>query len=163
VDSSERLARVQHLLAGLPGRYGNEHLWTLIEFAGAENPLTDVFAFLVDSGVIDVASPYGGPPQAPQDADELARCLTEVDQDAALAVLAGMTSRTLAFGVRGRYPVDKAQVVFEKLIALLGHGTRWWTNTDLGSWNPVTRHTMDALVAGVGGGVLVAVLAVDED
>lgn len=163
MDASERLARVQHLLAGLPGPYGNEHLWTLIGFADGEDPFTGVFAFLADCGVIDWASSFGGPPQAPQDAEELALWLAEVDQDAALAVLVGMTSRTLAYGVRGRYPVDKAQDVFEKLIMLLGHGTRWWTNTDLGSWNPVTRHSMDALVVGTGGGILVAVLAVDED
>lgn len=163
MDSSDRLARVQHLLAGLPGPYGNEHLWTLIELAGGDNPLTDVFAFLVGSGVIDSAGPFGDPPRAPQDVDELATCLMKVDQDTALAVLVGMTSRTLAYGVRGRYPVDKAQDVFEKLIALLGNGIRWWTNTNLGSWTPVTRHTMDAVVVGTGGGVLVAVLAVDED
>jgi len=135
----------------------------LIGFADGEDPFTGVFAFLADCGVIDWASSFGGPPQAPQDAEELALWLAEVDQDAALAVLVGMTSRTLAYGVRGRYPVDKAQDVFEKLIMLLGHGTRWWTNTDLGSWNPVTRHSMDALVVGTGGGILVAVLAVDED
>ncbi|WP_328852214.1 hypothetical protein OG994_03995 [Micromonospora globbae] len=163
MDASERLARVQHLLAGLPGPYGNAHLWTLIGFAGGEDLFTGVFAFLADCGVIDSARSFGGPPQAPQDAEELAVCLAQVDQDGALAVLVGMVSRTLAYGVRGRYPVDKAQDVFEKLITLLGYGTRWWTNTDLGSWNPATTHAMDALVAGTGGGILVAVLAVDED
>ena len=122
-----------------------------------------MFAFLADCGVIDSASSFGGPPQVPQDAEELAVCLAEVDRDAAVAMLVGMTSRTLAYDMRGRYSADKAQDVFEKLITLLGHGTRWWTNTDLGSWSPVTRHTMDALVIGTGGGILVAVLAVDED
>ncbi|MFY1593201.1 hypothetical protein [Micromonospora sp. WMMD737] len=122
-----------------------------------------MFATMADWGVIDSASAFGGPPQAPQDADELAACLAEVDREAAVAMLVGMTSRTLAYGLRGRYPVDKARDVFEKLITLLGQGTRWWTNTDRGSWSPVTRHTMDALVVGAGGGILVAVLAVDED
>ncbi|PWR14399.1 MULTISPECIES: hypothetical protein [Micromonospora] len=122
-----------------------------------------MFTFLIDCGVIDSASSFDGPPQAPQGVDQLAACLAEVDQDMALAVLVEMTTRTLAYHAQGRYPVDKAQDVFKKLITLLGHGTRWWTNTDLGSWNPVTRHTMDALVVGTGGGVLVAVLAADED
>ncbi|MER5338582.1 hypothetical protein [Micromonospora sp. NPDC002717] len=135
----------------------------MIGLAGGEDPFAGVFAFLADCGVIDSASSFGGSPQAPQNAEELAVCLAEVDQDAALAVLRGMTSRTLAYGVRGRYPVDKAQDVFEKLITLLGHGTRWWTNTDLGWWRPVIRHTMDALIVGTGGGVLVVVLAADED
>lgn len=163
MDSSERLTRIERLLAGLPGSYGNGHLWAWIRFADGEDPFAYVFTFLSDCGVIDSASSFGGPGQACQDGEELAACLTEVDQDAVFAVLVGMVSRTLAYGVRGRYPVDKAQDVFENLITLLGHGTRWWTNTDLGSWNPVTRHTMDALVVGAGGGVLVVILAADED
>ncbi|MFI7517041.1 hypothetical protein ACIBVK_26465 [Micromonospora echinofusca] len=163
MDFSERLARLQHLLAGLPGPYGNEHLWTFIRLAGSENPSTDVFAFLIDCGVIDSASSLGNPRQAPQSVDELTACLAEVNQDMALAVLLGVTTRTLAYRAQGRYPVYKAQDVFKKLITLLGHGTRWWTNTDLSSWKPVTRHTMDALVVGTGDGVLVAVLAADED
>lgn len=163
MDASERLARIAHLLAGLPGSYGNGHVWTSTGFAGGEDPFAGVFAFLADCGVIDPAGSSGGPPQAPQDAEELAMCLGEVDQDAALAVLVGTTSRTLAYGMRGRYPADRAQDVFGQLTALLGPGSRWWTNTDLGSWTPVTRNTMDALVVGTGGGVLVVVLAADED
>ena len=163
MDSSERLTRIERLLAGLPGPYGNGHLWAWTRFADGEDPFPFVFAFLSDGGVIDSASSFGGPARAPQDGEELAACLTEVDQDTAFAVLVGMVSRTLAYGVRGRYRVDKAQEVFGKLITLLGHGTRWWTNTDRDSWNPVTRHTMDALVVGTGGGVLVVVLAADED
>jgi hypothetical protein len=163
LDASERLARIQHLLAGLPGPYGNEPLWTLTGFAGAEDPFTGVFAFLAHCGVIDSASSSGGPLQAPQDVEELAVRLEEVDQEVAFAVLVGMTSRTLAYRVPGRYPVDKARDVFDKLTTLLGHGARWWTNTDLTSWNAVTLHTIDALVVCTGGGTLVAVLAVDED
>lgn len=123
LDSAERLARVRHLLAGLPGPYGNEHLWTLIGFASGENPFTNVFAFLNACDVIDPASSFGGAPQAPQDAEELAARMAEVNQDAAFAVLVGMTSRTLAYRVRGRYPVHNAEAVYEKLIMLLGHGT----------------------------------------
>lgn len=163
MDSAERLARVRQLLAGLPGPYGNGHLWTFIGFVAGEGPFTDVFAFLIDCGVITSAGPSGGPPQAPRDVEELAVRLREVDPDAALAVLVGMTSCTLAYRMPGRYPVDRAQKLFEMLVTLLGHGTRWWTNTDLGSWKPVTRHPMDTLVVGTGGGVLVAVLAADED
>ncbi|MEV0430557.1 hypothetical protein [Micromonospora sp. NPDC050495] len=81
MDASERLATAQHLLAGPPGTYGNAHLWTLIGFAGGEDPFTRVFAFLADCGVIDSASSFGGPPQAPQHAEELAVCLAEVDQE----------------------------------------------------------------------------------
>lgn len=77
----------------------------------------------------------------------------------ALTVLVGVASQTLAYRVPAPYPSARARDVFGKLAELLGHGTRWWTNTDLSSWNPVTRHSMDALVIGAGGGLLLAVLA----
>jgi hypothetical protein len=103
------------------------------------------------------------PVQAPQDVPQLHDRLSELDQDAALAVLVETSSQTLAYRMKGRYSEGKAQEVFGRLADLLGHQTRWWSNTDLTGWDPVTRHTMDALVIGTGGGVVVAVLAVDED
>jgi hypothetical protein len=48
-------------------------------------------------------------------------------------------------------------------VSLLGPDVRWGTHTDLSQRRPVTGSTMDALVALVGGGVLVAVLVTDED
>lgn len=65
--------------------------------------------------------------------------------------------------MRGRYEEAKARQVFEAMVRLLGPGTRWWANTDLMAWNPVTRHTFDALVVGAGNGIIVMVLAFDED
>ncbi|MGS2619451.1 hypothetical protein ACVCAH_33810 [Micromonospora sp. LZ34] len=163
MDSAERLARIRQLLAGLPGPYGNGHLWTLIRFADTEDPFPTAFAFLTDCDVIGSGSTYATASQAPQDAAELSARMDEVDQNAAVTVLVGMTARTLAYGTPGRYPSKQAQDLFRTLITLQGHGTRWWTNTDLGAWNPVTRHGIDALVIGTGGGVVVAVLATDED
>jgi hypothetical protein len=139
-------------------------------FCNDDAPFAEVHVFLAECGVIDSASSSGRAPQAPQDAKELAGAMEEVDGDAAISVLVAMTSYTLAYGVPGRYTVDKAQLVFERLADLLGYGTRWWTNTDLSSgirssvsWNPVTRHGIDAIVVGIGGGVMVVVLAADED
>jgi hypothetical protein len=69
----------------------------------------------------------------------------------------------------GRYDDDKAVDVVQTLAGLLGHGTRWWVNGEpLGShgvrgWNPVTRCTFDAAIVGAGNGVVVTLLAVDED
>ncbi|MFG3422943.1 hypothetical protein [Micromonospora sp. NPDC048063] len=163
MDSAERLVRLRRLLAGLPGPYGNGRLWTLVRSSDAEDPFPAAFAFLTEAAVIGSGSPYGTASQAPQDAAELSARMGEVDQDAASAVLVGMTARTLAYRTRGRYPIGQARDVFQKTISLLGHGTHWWTNTDLEAWNPVSRHVMDALVIAAGGGVLVAVLAADED
>src|SRR5262245_39819882 len=53
LDASERLARIQHLLAGLPGPYGNEHLWAFIAYSDHDDPFADVYAFIAGSGVVD--------------------------------------------------------------------------------------------------------------
>ncbi|MDO3704045.1 hypothetical protein Q3W71_20470 [Micromonospora sp. C28SCA-DRY-2] len=163
MDSTERLVRIRQLLAGLPGPYGNGQLWTVIRHADTSDPFPDAFALLTGVGVLDAGGPNGMPPQAPQDAAQLSARMSEASQEVALAVLIGMSSRTLAYGAPGRYPEERARDVFRTLVKLLGHGTRWWTNTDLVSWDPVTRHVMDALVIGMGCGVMLAVLATDED
>lgn len=119
------MARVQHHLAGLQGPHGNEHLWTLIKFAAGGEPMADMFAFRIDRGVTDSTSSFGGPPEARQDAHELAAHLTEVDQDTARAVLVGMTLRTLAYGVRG--PLSGRQ----------GPGRRRKAHRAAGTWDPV--------------------------
>ncbi|MDG4807178.1 hypothetical protein O7634_10500 [Micromonospora sp. WMMD1120] len=163
MDATERLVRIRQLLAGLPGPYGNGQLWTVIRSTDTSDPFPDAFAFLTSVGVMDAGGPNGTPPQAPQDAAQLSVRMSEASQHVALDLLIGMTSRTLAYGARGRYPEERARDVLRALVKLLGHGTRWWTNTDLVSWEPVTRHVMDAFVIGKGGGVMVAVLATDED
>lgn len=163
MDTSQRLARVQHLLAGLPGPYGNERLWTLVDVLDGVDVFDRTFAFLQECAVLDSVSRFGRPPQGPQDAAQLHDRLSELDQEVALAVLVETTSETLAYRMKGRYSEGTTREVFDRLADLLGRQTRWWSNTDLTGWNPVTRHTMDALVIGAGGGVIVAVLAVDED
>ncbi|MFF4894010.1 hypothetical protein [Micromonospora chersina] len=163
MDSAERLTRVQHLVAGLAGPYGNERLWTMVDVLDGVDVFDRVFAFLQECAVIDAVSRSGHSAQAPQDAPQLHDRLSELDQAAALSVLVEISSETLAYRVRGRYSKVKAREVSVRLADLLGHRTRWWSNTDLTGWDPVSRHTMDALVIGAGGGVVVAVLAVDED
>jgi hypothetical protein len=55
------------------------------------------------------------------------------------------------------------------LARLFGRGARWWTNvpswtfTPARAWKPVTWHTMDAVVVGVGDGVIVTIVAFDDD
>jgi len=53
----------------------------------------------------------------------LAGVMDEVGQDTAVSALVAISSRTLAYGSRGRYTEDKAREVSEKLTHLLGHGT----------------------------------------
>ena len=114
MDASERLARIQHLLAGLPGPYGNEHLWTHIAYSDHEDPFADVHAFITDCGVVDSGGAGGRPSLAAQNAMALAGVMDEVGQDTAVSALVAISSRTLAYGSRGRYTEDKAREVSEK-------------------------------------------------
>ena len=75
----------------------------------------------------------------------------------------------MAYRMGGRYTQGNARDVTKELARLLGYGARWWTNTDLDGYpsvwqySPVTQHTMSAVVVGAGKGVIVTILAVDED
>jgi hypothetical protein len=48
--------------------------------------------------------------------------------------------------------------ILSEIARLTGPGTRWWTNTDLTTWNPVTQHTFDAMVVGAGNGLVVTLI-----
>jgi hypothetical protein len=90
--------------------------------------------------------------------------LAEVDVGGAVHRLISIASTTRAYHSRGRYDRAKATEVFGSLVRLIGHGSRWWSNTDgAGGWSPVTRHVFDAVVIGVGGGIVVTILAFDKD
>jgi hypothetical protein len=160
---SERVDRVRRLLGGVPGGYGNGYRWTLADHGDVDTMPSAVLAFLNDAGVIDRPTRSGLAPQAPQTTAELPARLSDVDGPVGRAVVVGVVPRTLAYHVAGRMSPVKARQIFDRLGVLLGRDTRWWSNTDLCGWNPTTGHTVDALVIAVGGGVLVAVLAVDDD
>lgn len=113
--------------------------------------------------------PGGFEEDVPADAGEFIAKLSETDEVKATGVLVWLMSTTMVYGERGRYEEVKARDVAKALARLLGPGTRWWTNvsswtfTPARAWNPVTQHTMDAVVVGAGGGVIVTVLAFDDD
>ncbi|MFF3518750.1 hypothetical protein [Streptomyces sp. NPDC002573] len=53
-------------------------------------------------------------------------------------------------------------------MSLLGYQSAWYTNiSDLSprarGWDPVTRHTFDGVVAGIGNGFALTLLQVGED
>jgi hypothetical protein len=159
----ERLARAQQLLAALPGPYGNGHMWTLIEPAGKDSLHIQLHEFITAS----TRRPGTGPAHrhVPADPTELAAAIRELDATRARTAFERLTSRTLAYRTPGRYPAAKAHDVFRALGGLLAPAARWFTNADraLRGWIPVTGEVMDVLFAGTGGGILVAVLATDED
>lgn len=162
LTADDRLARVTSLLAGLPGPYGNGELFVWAEHGDPGTVPAAVFHHIQDAGLLDPWSPPA-PVDVPGGPAELMTRLDSLDPDAALQSLITLATRPLAYRTHGRYDEAKATEVFTTLRRLLGHDTHWWANTDLISWNPVTRHTMDAVVVGAGGGVIVTMLVFDED
>ena len=165
-----RLPRVRELLKGLPGPLGNGELLVRISHGDANSMPSDAFALVAEAAKLPQRwEPGGFKEDAPADAAELMTKLSEVDAAKACGVLVWLMSTTMVYGGHGRYEDAKARDVARALISLLGPGARWWTNvsswtfTPARGWNPVTRHTMDGVVTGVGSGVTVVVLALDDD
>ncbi|RJL32584.1 hypothetical protein [Bailinhaonella thermotolerans] len=156
----DRLARIRALLSGLSGPHGNGELRAWANPGTAEGVPLEVFRLVRG---LDAGGGLDEPFEPPESPDDLAGRLTEIDEAGALRRLVRIASVTLAYRTPGRYDEAKAGEVFRALARLLGYGARWWTNTDLCGWDPVTRHVMDAVVVGAGGGVVVTVLAFDED
>ncbi|MFI2336800.1 hypothetical protein ACH474_25755 [Nocardia rhamnosiphila] len=159
----DRLDRIRALLSGLNGPLGNGEMHAWANLGEPARMPREVFDLIEGLGVLERWYPKV-PVDVPESSAELADRLTEVDVDGAVHRLIGLASTTLAYGSRGRYDQAKAAEVFGSLVRLLGHGSRWWSNTDgAGGWNPVTRHVFDAVVIGVGSGIVVTILDFDED
>ncbi|MEU4344080.1 hypothetical protein AB0H00_22945 [Nocardia sp. NPDC023852] len=159
----DRLDRIRALLSGLSGPHGNGEMHVWANLGDAARMPREVFDLIEGLGVLERWYP-NVPVDVPESSAELADRLAEVDVDGAVHRLIGIASTTLAYRSRGRYDRAKAAEVFGSLVRLLGHGSRWWSNTDgAGSWNPVTRHVFDTMVIGVGNGIVVTIIVFDED
>ncbi|MEU1951391.1 hypothetical protein [Nocardia rhamnosiphila] len=159
----DRLDRIRALLSGSSGPLGNGEMHAWANLGDAARMPREVFDLIEGLGVLERWYPKV-PVDVPGSSAELADRLAEIDVDGAVRRLIGIASTTLAYGSRGRYDRVEASEVFGSLVRLLGYGSRWWSNTDgAGGWNPVTRHVFDAVVTGVGSGIIVTVLVFDED
>lgn len=96
----------------------------------------------------------------PADADALMERLWEIDEDAAIDLLVSLAESNRPRRQRRQRQPDP-QDTFEELARLAGPDVRWWTNTDLTRWNPITQHTFDAIIVGAGNGVIVTLIAFD--
>jgi hypothetical protein len=166
----ERLTRISRLLRGVPGPLGNGEMLAWVKPGDVHSMPHDVLTLIEGAADhLERWTPGGSSNDIPRDAADLMSKLTEVDEAKGTETLVWLLSSTMAYRMGGRYTEGKARGVTKELARLLGHGARWWTNTDLDSYpsvwpySPVTRHTMSAVVVGVGNGVIVTVLAVDED
>jgi len=182
---SGNLDRLRDLVAGLGGRLVTGGFLAWANPGDVDTMADEVFGVVREAGLLadgDPRSPAFGrryqvgdrgypvsdpryEVSMPADADALISLLWEIDEPAAielLATLAGGAARNrLSHRQRRRYP-DDPHDLFAEMASLAGPGTRWWTNTDLTQWNPITQHTFDAVVVGAGNGIIVTVIALDS-
>jgi hypothetical protein len=188
VDSSdfpgtENLDSLRDLLAGLGGALGSGGLLGWAGPGDLGDVPGQVFEVVRDAGLLETGVPpqlgrvpgyrgrvpgyRGGVPgdlaSVPADADELMSLLWEIDEPEAIGLLtslggSGGPSRPRRRRLR-RLDQDDPEDIFAEVARLTGAGTRWWTNTDLTRWNPVTQHTFDAVVVGAGNGIIVTLIA----
>jgi hypothetical protein len=169
------LDRLRELCAGLAATLGNGQL---LAWANAAVPAAVpdvVFGVVSDAGLMADSYVLARSPgvtrrqwqkaSAPADADELWSRLWEVDEPVAIDLLISLEASTAQdFSRRARrLRSNQAEPrgVFEEIAGLTGPGTRWWTNTDLTTWNTVTQHTFDAMVVAAGNGIVVTLIAFD--
>lgn len=105
--------------------------------------------------------------QGPTSPVGVGEALKSITADQAVAVMTYLSARDLVFSGRMLHDPEHARRAAERVVRLLACSAAWWTNiepSDAGhQWNPVTRHTFDGVVAGVGNGAVVVVLQVGED
>jgi len=131
-----------------------------------------VFGVLSDAGLLANSDPMRGNPvrsarrqqvSVPADADEMWSRMWEVDEPTAIELLITLEAGGNRDHSRRARRLQRFQAdprgVFGELAILTGPGSRWWTNTDLTTWNPITQHTFDAMVAGAGNGIVVTLIA----
>jgi hypothetical protein len=173
---TENLDRLRDLCADLAGRLGNGQLLAWAEASVPAAVPDVVFGVVSDAGLLADSDPMGrnlarSPRRqqqrqkvsVPADADEMWSRLWEVDEPTAIELLvsleaSGAGDRSRRARRLRRYQ-DEPSDVFAEVARLTGPGTRWWTNTDLTTWNPVTQHTFDAMVVGAGNGIVVTLIA----
>ena len=161
-SAGDLLARAGRLLASAAGGCGNGEIFAWANEGDAQLVPQVVFGRIAGAGLLEGSHPgLGG--YAPGSAADLMSRLREVDEAAAVDALTSMVSVSMAYRRPGRCGEDDARQLFTAAAGLLGRSARWWSNADGGGSNPVTGHTFDALVAGAGRGLILTVLAYDED
>ena len=156
------LDRLRGLCAGLAGEVGDGELLAWAGVGDADAVAAEVFQVVTDAGLLTDADPRH-PVSMPANGDALMSRMWEVDHLAAIELLTSLCESTRSNRPRRRrlrrgYR-DDPEDIFAEIAGLLGPDARWWTNTDLSRWNPITQHTFDAIVVGAGTGAIVTVIA----
>ncbi len=169
---ADDLARLRDLCADLTGELGNGQLLARADASLPADVPDVVFGVVSDVGLLADSDPMRRNParslqqqqvSVPEDADELWDRIWEIDEPTAIELLVSLEASTGLDRSRRarriqRYQGDPADT-FAEVARLIGPGARWWTNTDLTTWNPVTQHTFDAVIVGAGNGLVVTLVA----
>ncbi|MEW2576487.1 hypothetical protein [Streptomyces syringium] len=99
---------------------------------------------------------------------EIEAALGPVTRDTATELIVNLSVDSLVFPGHPRRDLAHARRAATQAIAILGPESEWFSNIDGPwengrAWNPVTRHTFDGVIAGRGGGFVIALLQVGED
>jgi len=170
---NQNLDRLNDLCADLGATVGNGQLLAWANACDAAAVPDVVFGVVSTVGLLaDGGLPNGNPAlrprrrqiaDVPADADALWSRMWEVDEPTAIELLTNLAvSAQPSRSRRGRLLPShqhQAQDVFQEMAHLTGPGTRWWTNTDLTSWNPITQHTFDAVVVAAGNDIVVTLIS----
>jgi hypothetical protein len=161
-SDSENLDRLRELLAGLGGALGGGGLLGWVGAGDIGDVPRQVFTVVGEAGLLGDGD-LRRPVSMPADAAALMSLMWEVEAAAALELLASLAGTSGPSRVRQRHLrrsyAAEPRDIFAELAGLTGPGTRWWTNTDLTNWNPITQHTFDAVVVAAGNGIIVTLIA----
>ncbi len=159
---SDNLDSMRDLLAGLGSALGSGDLLGWASAGDIAAVPDEVFRVVREAGLLGEGD-FLQPITVPADADALMSLLWEIDEPVAIGLLTSLAGSNRPSHVshrrlRRRY-ADEPADIFAELARLTGPAARWWTNTDLTRWNPITQHTFDAIVAGAGNGIIVTLIA----
>jgi hypothetical protein len=173
-DGSDDLDRLRDLCEGLAGSVGNGELLAWVREGDSSAVAAEVFAVVTEAGlladadlqdpVIRVRSRYPSQPVSlPADGEALMSRMWEVDESDAIGLLTSLAESAGWNRPRRRLPhrgyEEQPEDVFTEMARLTGPDSRWWTNTDLSQWNPITQHNFDAVIVGAGNGIILTVIA----
>ncbi len=160
-QATDSLDRLRDLVSGLASSVGNGEMLAWANPGDITGVPDAVFGVVREAGLLGDADP-GHLVSIPADADALMSRMWEIDESEAIGLLMNLAASTRSDRPRHHFQrrryEDDPQEVFDEMASLIGPGARWWANTDLTRWNPVTQHTFDAVVVGAGNGVIVTVV-----
>jgi hypothetical protein len=158
----DALGQLRDLLAGLGHELPDGALLGWASAGDTADVPGEVYGVIGNAGLLGDGDPRY-PVSVPANPAALMSLMWEVDEPTALGLLASLaassgTSRPRQRGLRRRDLREPADI-FAEMAVLIGPSARWWTNTDLTTWNPVTANAFDAVVVGAGNGTIVTLVA----